>query len=247
MNAIFNHRSIRKFTKQKVDESLLSYILEAGTRASNTGNMQAYSIVVNTDEAMLHKLAACHFNQPASQAPVQLTFCADFNRFSKWCRYRNAEPGYENFLSFLVGTTDALLAAQNCSIAAEEKGLGICYLGTTLYSAESIIDILRLPLGVIPIVTVVMGYAEEQPTLTDRLPLYGVVHHEQYSDYSEEEINRIYAEKEALPLTERLLAENKKETLAQIFTDNRYPKEMNERISQMLLDLLKKQGFMNNG
>ena len=247
METLFNHRSIRQFRQNAVEEDVLNFILEAGIRASNTGNMQAYSIICTTDKALIDELAPCHFNQPAAKAPVQLTFCADFNRFSRWCRQRNAEPGYENFLSFLVGMTDALLAAQNCCIAAEKKGLGICYLGTTLYKTEDIIRILELPRGVIPAVTIVMGYPNEDPELTDRLPLYGVVHRQRYNDYSEEEIDQIYAEKEALPLTEQLLKENGKDTLAQIFTANRYPKMVNEDISRMLLTVLQKQGFMDNG
>lgn len=247
METIFSHRSIRRFKKKAVEEDTINLVLEAGMRASNTGNMQAYSIICTTDEALIEELAPCHFNQPAAKAPLQLTFCADFNRFSKWCRQRNAEPGYGNFLSFLVGMTDALLAAQNCCIAAEEKGLGICYLGTTLYDTEAIIRILNLPLGVVPVLTVVMGYPDEAPMLTDRLPLYGVVHRNRYNDYSKDEINRIYEEKESLPLTAHLLMENEKDTLAQIFTDNRYPKTVNENISRVLLAVLKKQGFMDNG
>ena len=43
---------------------------------------------------MKAQLAPAHFNQPmVTSAPVVLTFCADFNRFSKWCRQRKAEPG----------------------------------------------------------------------------------------------------------------------------------------------------------
>jgi len=44
-----------------------------------------------------------------TSAPVVLTFCADFNRFSKWCEQRKAVPGYNNFISFLNAATDALL------------------------------------------------------------------------------------------------------------------------------------------
>ena len=76
------------------------------------------------------------------QAPLVLTFCADFNRFNKWCRQRKADPGYDNFLSFMTAAIDALLAAQNCALAAEAHGLGICYLGTTTYNADKIIEIL---------------------------------------------------------------------------------------------------------
>lgn len=242
-----NHRSIRKYKSDPIEESLLDDILLAGTRASTTGNMQVYSIIVTTDQEIKKQLAPCHFNQGmVTQAPVVLTFCADFNRFNKWCLQRKATPGYDNFLSFFTAAIDALLVAQNVCIAAEEEGLGICYLGTTTYTAEKIIEILKLPKGVVPVTTVVVGYPEETPDLTDRLPLASVIHKEVYQDYSEGDIDQIYAAKEAMPLTQKLLVENNKETLAQIFTDNRYTKKDNVTFSKALLQVLEKQGFMNN-
>ena len=246
LDTILNHKSIRKYKNTPVSEKDLQEILEAGTRASTSGNMQVYSIIVTRDEEMKKKLAPTHFNQPmATQAPVVLTFCADINRFTKWCEQRNAEPGYDNFLWFTNAVIDAMLVAQNCSIAAEDKGMGICYLGTTTYTADKIIDILELPKGVIPITTVVVGYADENPGLTDRLPLEGVVHYETYKDYSKEDIDKIYAEKESLESTKELLEENKKETLAQIFTDNRYKKADNLHFSKVFLKVLEDQGFLN--
>lgn len=247
MKAILNHRSIRKFKSTPISESTLNDILLAGTRASTTGNMQVYSIVVTTNPAVKEQLAPCHFNQPmVTQAPAVLTFCADFNRFNKWCEQREAKPGYDNFLSFLTATIDALLAAQNVCIAAEDKGLGICYLGTTTYTANRIIEVLKLPKGVVPVTTVVLGYPDEAPPLTDRLPLAAVVHREVYHDYSPGDIDQIYSTREASPLTKKLLAENKKKTLAQVFTDKRYTKKDNVSFSRVLLSVLEKQGFMNN-
>jgi nitroreductase len=247
MNAILNHRSIRKYKSDPIDESLLNDILLAGTRASTTGNMQVYSIIVTTEQQIKNQLSPCHFNQSmVKQAPVILTFCADFNRFNKWCLQRNAKPGYDNFLSFFTAAIDALLVAQNVCIAAEEEGLGICYLGTTTYTADKIIDILKLPKGVVPVTTVVLGYPDETPELTDRLPLVSVLHKEVYQDYSEGDIDQIYSAKETLPITHQLLAENSKETLAQVFTDNRYTKKDNVAFSKVLLKVLEYQGFMNN-
>jgi len=246
LDTLFNHKSIRKYKSTPVSDQDLKDILEAGTRASNTGNMQVYSIVVTRDEEMKKKLAPTHFNQPmATQAPVLLTFCADINRFNKWCKQRDAEPGYDNFLWFTNAVIDAMLASQNCCLAAEDKGMGICYLGTTTYNADKIIDILQLPKGVIPITTVVVGYPDENPGLTDRLPLEGVVHYETYKDYSKEDIDRIFAEKDSSDLTKALLEENQKETLAQIFTDNRYKKADNIHFSKVFLKVLEDQGFMN--
>ena len=247
IETILNHRSIRKYKGDSIEESILNQILEAGTRTSTTGNMQVYSMVVTKDAALREKLWEVHFKQDmVKQAPVVITFCADFNRFNKWCLQRKAIPGYDNYLSFFTAAIDALLVAQNVALAAEDQDLGICYLGTTTYMADKIIDILSLPEAVVPITTLVIGYPDENPGLTDRLPLEAVLHQETYKDYSPEEIDRIYAGKEALQETLDLLLENKKETLAQIFTDNRYTKKDNVFFSKKFLDVIKKQGFMRD-
>jgi len=247
IDTLLNHRSIRKYKAVIVEPSKLDIILEAATRASNTGNMQAYSIVVTRDAGIRKKLWEAHFKQDmVLEAPVHLTFCADFNRFSKWCEQRKADPGYNNYLSFLTGAIDALLAAQNAALAAESLGLGICYLGTATWMAARMIEILDLPKLVVPVTAMVIGYPDETPLLTDRLPVIGVVHQEKYQDYLPIDIDRIHAEKESLESTIELLKVNGKETLAQIFTDNRYKKSDNRFFSRAFMDILDKQGFMCN-
>ena len=247
LETLLNHKTIRNYKPDPIDEKTLNAILEAGFRASTTGNMQVYTVIVTKDEAKRKELCKLHFNQKmVEQAPILLTFCADFNRFNKWCRQRKAEPGYDNFLSFFTAAIDALLVAQNACVAAEDFGLGICYLGTTTYQADKLIDFFDLPKGVVPVTTVVLGYPAEDPEQADRLPAKGVVHYEKYSDYSSEDIDEIYAEKESLPITKKLLEENQLETLAQIFTQNRYKKADNLHFSKVLLKVLEQQGFMNN-
>lgn len=244
---INKHRSIRKFNNKIIPDDILNEILNAGSRASTTGNMQVYSMIITTRQDIKEKLLAAHFNQKMIiEAPVIITFCADFNRFSKWCSFRKADPGYGNFLSFFTAAIDALLVAQNVSLAAESKGLGICYLGTTTYMADNIIETLAIPKLVVPVTTLVLGYPDETPELTDRLPLKAVIHQETYQDYSGNDIDNLYREKESLELTAKLLKENNKETLAQIFTDNRYKRADNLLFSKKYLEVIKKQGFMNN-
>lgn len=246
-NTILQHRSIRKYKPDSVPEPILHSTLEAGIRASTTGNMQVYSIIVTTDERLRNKLWEAHFKQDmVLQAPVHITFCADFNRFSKWCLERKADPGYDNFLSFFTAAIDALLVAQNVVLSAEDHGLGICYLGTTTYMAGQLIEILHLPKLVVPVAAIVLGYPDEAPELTDRLPLDGVLHREVYKEYTAADIDRIYADKEAMEQTLELLKINHKETLAQIFTDNRYPGKDNLIFSQTYLEAITRQGFMNN-
>jgi nitroreductase len=247
LDIILNHKSIRNFTNEPISTSVLHEILKASTRASTTGNMQVYSIIVTQDALLKEKLWEVHFKQNmVMHAPLVLTFCADFNRFNKWCRLRKAEPGYNNFLSYITAAIDALLAAQNCALASESHGLGICYLGTTIYNADKIIEILDLPVSVVPVTTLVVGYPADSPGLTDRLPVDAVVHYEKYRDYSPADIDRFYAEKESLDITAKLLEENKLETLAQIFTQKRYTIQDNVAFSKKYLEVIERQGFGKN-
>ena len=244
MECIKNRRTIRKYKTDDVSVELLNQLLEEAFRASTMGNMQLYSVVVTRDKEMKEKLAPAHFNQPmVTKAPVVLTFCADFNRFSKWCRCRQAEPGYANRISFLNAASDALLVTQNFCTLAEAHGLGICYLGTTIYNPDKIIDVLQLPELVMPVATITVGYPDECPSQPDRLPLAGIIHEETYCDYTPESIDEIYGYKESLEENHRFIEENGKETLAQVFTDVRYKKADNEYMSEVLERTLKKQGF----
>ena len=128
MDSIKNRRTIRKYKAQDIPVDLLNDMLETSFRAATMGNMQLYSVVVTRDPEMKAQLAPAHFNQPmVTSAPVVLTFCADFNRFSKWCRQRKAEPGYDNLLSFMNAMTDALLVTQNFVRLLRIKGLGTCF------------------------------------------------------------------------------------------------------------------------
>ena len=244
MESINNRRTIRKYKQEDISASLLNDLLEKAFRASTMGNMQLYSVIVTRDKQMKERLAPAHFNQPmVTGAPVVLTFCADFNRFSKWCRERKAVPGYDNPISFLNAATDALLVTQNFCTLAEENGLGICFLGTTIYNPDQIIDILQLQELVMPVATITVGYPDECPPQVDRLPIEGILHEELYHDYTKEDIDRIYRYKESLPENHQFIKENHKETLAQVFTEVRYKKSDNECMSVTLKETLKKQGF----
>ena len=143
--------------------------------------------------------------------------------------------------------TDALLFTQTFCNLAEEEGLGLCYLGTTLYMPQAIIEALQLPQLVFPVATLTVGWPAEAPALTDRLPLESFVHSERYHDPTAADIDRFYAAKEALPENQEFVHINKKETLAQVFTDIRYTKKDNELMSQGFLEALRKQGFITNG
>lgn len=245
MKTINTRRSIRKYADRPVDDALLNRLLSEAMRTQTMGNLQLYSVVVTRDAEMKKKLAPAHFNQPMVEgAPVVLTFCADTRRTTVWCDNRNATPGYDNFLSFINASTDALLFTQTFCNLAEEEGLGLCFLGTTVYQPLEIIRTLGLPRLVMPVATITLGWPDECPPLTDRLPLEAVMHAERYRDYTPADIDRLYAEKEALEENREFCRINNKETLAQVFTDCRYTKKDNMAMSEGMMEALRHQGFM---
>lgn len=245
MKSIQNRTSIRKYSSREVSDELLNRLLEEAERTPTMGNLQLYSVVITRSEEGKKALAPAHFNQPmVTGAPVVLTICADYRRTTLWAENRKAHPGYDNILSFMNAATDALLFTQTFCNLAEEEGLGTCFLGTTVYMPKMIIDTLKLPKLVMPVATITLGWPDEQPALSERLPLLSIIHQETFEDYTPEKIDDFYAEKENLEVNKEFVRINNVETLAQVFTDIRYTKKDCETMSKGLLDALKNQGFL---
>lgn len=245
MKSIQNRTSIRKYSSREVSDELLNRLLEEAERTPTMGNLQLYSVVITRSEEGKKALAPAHFNQPmVTGAPVVLTICADYRRTTLWAENRKAHPGYDNILSFMNAATDALLFTQTFCNLAEEEGLGTCFLGTTVYMPKMIIDTLKLPKLVMPVATITLGWPDEQPALSERLPLLSIIHQEAYEDYTPEKIDDFYEEKENLEVNKEFVRINNVETLAQVFTDIRYTKKDCETMSKGLLDALKNQGFL---
>lgn len=245
MQTINTRRSIRRYQDKDVDNTLLTRLIKEAECTQTMGNLQLYSVVVTRSKELKAKLAPAHFNQPmVTGAPVVLTFCADYRRTTLWAEQRQATPGYDNPLSFVNAMTDALLFCQTFCNLAEEEGLGCCFLGTTVYQPQSIIDTLQLPELVFPVATITLGWPDENPPLSDRLPVSTIIHEETFHDYSAADIDKAYAYKEQLDENKEFVKINNKQTLAQVFTDCRYTKADCEAMSETLLEALRKQKFL---
>jgi nitroreductase len=248
-----SHRSIRSFTAQDIDDDLLNDLLRTGLRSSSSGNMQTWSVIVTRDEANKRKLYELHVEQEmVLEAPLVLTFCADVFRMREWIRVNDSKQSFDDLLGFLTGAVDAVIAAQTICLAAESVGLGICYMGTTWWAADEIIEFLALPPGVFPVTSIVLGYPAEAPPLRDRLPLELLVHQERYQQLSDEEIRVGHAEREqkawarynAIESVRTKLADAGITRVTDYYTSEfKYPKKLHLRISKMLIETLQAQGL----
>jgi nitroreductase len=252
-NLIHKHTSIRSYENKSVSEETLNKILLAATRASSSGNMQAYSIIVTSDEKIKNELYEPHFRQNmVLDAPLILTFCADFHRMKRWIKLREAPENFDNFMSFMIAAIDAVLASQNAALAAEAEGLGICFMGTTLASCDRIAKILKCPEGVVPVVGFSLGFPSEKPDLRDRLPLMALVHRENYQIRTDAEILDSYQSREDVgwkryldnPELKNMISESGVKNLAQIYTKLKYTRESHQQYSETVLRCLREQGFL---
>lgn len=238
-------KSIRKYTSKPVSDELLNSLLQQAERTQTMGNLQLYSVIVTRSEEMKSKLSPFHFNQPmVKQAPVVLTFCADYNRTTEWALQRKGHPGYGNLLSYQNAATDALLFCQRFCDLAEAAGLGLCFLGTTIYQPLQIINLLKLPKLVMPVATITLGWPDENPAPTLRLPISAIRHDEVYHAHTPESIDRDYQETESDPTNQNFVNLNHTETLAQVFTDIRYTASDCVAMSKTLRQALVQQGFL---
>lgn len=239
-----NRRTVRAFKAEAPDRHLLAEIFRDAMRAPTTGNMQLYSAVLTTSEEGRAALRPLHFNQPASLAPVLLTVCADVRRFERWCDVSGAQPEFRNLQMLLAAVFDASLYAQQVITIAEMRGLGTCWLGTTTYNAPEIAAALHLPEGVVPVATLAVGWPAEEPEQCERLPLEAVVYDETYPELTDARVRDWYRAKDDFPANAQFVVENGKQTLAQVFTDVRYPGSTSAPFSEKLAAWLQESFYL---
>lgn len=236
--------SVRNFQKREISNDVLYSIIKNAEHAPTCGNMQLYSVIITRDPENKKKLEALHYNQPAAvTADVILTVCADFHKFTKWCEINNAEAGFNNFHSFIMAATDAVIFAQQIVTIAEMEGYGTCYLGTVTYNAKEIAELLKLPKMVIPVASIALGVSQKDEPKVERLNVEGIVHEEFYPELDDNKIKEIYKIKEEFEPNQKYLKESGKKSLAAVFSEIRYPRKMNEKISKDFSSFINEQGF----
>lgn len=240
-------RTRRRFDPvRRIEPAMITHIIDLARQAPNTGDMQLYSVIATTDRQALAALAAeGHFNQPAARdAAAILTFCVDMRRFARWCALSGTRTSLDNLQGFLWAATDTAILAQQTVTIAEAMGLGTCYLGTTTYTADTIIRLLNLSQGVIPLTSVALGW----PDLSDdevkepRLPLGEILHQETYRDTSDEELASDYRPTEQMPAARRFVSDNGQPSLAHLFTCVRYPRDDARAFSRKYLEIIRSAG-----
>ena len=249
------HRSIRRYKPDGIDPALVAAVCaDAIAGGSSSGNLNSVSIVLTRDEARKRRLYELHFEQPmVLQAPLVITFCADWFRTREWLKRRGARDNFNNFIGYHVAAFDAMIVAQNACLAFEAHGLGICYMGTTLHSMTEIAEFLELPDTCLPVTAIVVGYPDEDPDKRDRLPATAFVHGETYRRPTEAELEAIYERREvkgwarymSMPDLKAAIEARGITSLAQFYTSEiKYDPDVFREDSAKLVALLEAKHFL---
>ena len=191
---ILAHRSVRKFTDQKLSTEQIETIVSCAQAASTSSYIQAYSIIGVTDPEIKAKFAEIAGNQQYVADNGHLfVFCADLHRIELIGEMEKVDviTSVESTEKFMVGLIDAALAAQNAALAAESMGLGICYIGGLRNDLNVVTELLNIPSHVLPLFGLVVGYPAKVNQQKPRLPLEHIYHENSYQQDKEEYINQL--------------------------------------------------------
>jgi len=161
---IQKRRSIRKYTKQQVENDKIQKILNAARLGPSAANIQPCHLIVVSDPSTLKETYKAEWFQ---QAPMVIVVCA--NEKTAWKR--------SDGLNYWV--VDAAIAMQNIVLVASELGLGTCWIGA--FDEGKLRKALNIPKDYKIVAMTPIGYANEQkePT-TDRKPIEAILHKEKW-------------------------------------------------------------------
>ena len=251
-----SHRSIRQYKDTPLPADLIDRVLtQSLSGSSSSGNLNLVSVIKTQDRERKARLCQMHLDQPmVLQAPLVLTFCADSFRTRQWLALRQARPGFADLVSWHTAAFDAMILAQTAALAFESHGLGICYMGTTLFAMRGIADFLELPQHCLPVTSLVVGWPAEAPPQRDRLPPQAWIHDERYQRPTDADIEERFAERERRgrerylaigPEMAALWAEHCITSLAQYYTSKiKYDPDRFAVFSADLEALLRERGFL---
>ncbi len=150
---ILDRRSCRRFSSQELDPGDIQTILEAGRFAPSAVNLQTWAFITFS-RAQWREV----FSRPIPfNGACAIVVCADMYKLKDLLPDLSGTP----YVNLLFAVFNAGLAAMNMTIAAEALGIRSIMLSETgrtgLLDMDFLKDRLRLPEGVLPITTLVLG------------------------------------------------------------------------------------------
>lgn len=149
-DAIHSRRSIRKYERRPMPKDVLDDLLDSARLAPSSNNLQNWSMVVITDDALKQKLVPASGNQK---------FVGECSAYI----VAIVEKGS------CYPTIDAAIALDHLSLRAVELGLGTCWIGD--FEQERVKELLGIPRELEVAICMTVGYPAQAPAARRRKPL----------------------------------------------------------------------------
>jgi nitroreductase len=162
IDMILQRRSIRKYKKEKIPETVKEKIIEAGRQAPSASNKQPWHFIVVTDPVLKEKLSAgkyAGFVKDADFVVVGVGLASD--------------PGYQRW-----SVVDVTIALQNMVIAAEVQGVGSCWIGS--FDEGEVKQLLGIPKEAIIVALMPFGIPDENPAPRPKKKLVEIIHNNKW-------------------------------------------------------------------
>lgn len=148
-----SRRSVRGYARKEIEKEKLDYIIESARLAPSACNKQPWRFIVVDEDVLLKEICKKGMggivsNKWAETAPVIIVLCAVYSpivhtagKMVKGVDYRLVDTG---------------IAGEHFCLAAQEQGLGTCWIGW--FNARAIKKVLNIPRIVKIVSLITLGY-----------------------------------------------------------------------------------------
>ena len=160
-----NRTSVRDYDKKSLSEEDIEYILNCAGTAPSAGNLEAWDVIVVSDEEIQLALADASFGQShIEKAATIFVVCSNYVRSMS----RYGERG------ILYAVQDATIACSYMMLAAHARNFHSCWTGA--FEEEEVRDILQLPQHIRPVALLAVGKGHRSGRLTGRMDIGEHIH-----------------------------------------------------------------------
>ena len=179
------HRTCRQFRETPVSEETLKLLFACSLSAPSKSDLQQVSIIHLQSKDSRNFIHSVLPSMPwVKSAPVFLLFCGDSHRINTVCEMHKTTFAHDPLDAFLNSATDTAMVLQNFILAAEAAGLGCCPISAVRESTKQVANFCQMPDGVYPLAGLCLGYPDETPEMSIRLPMSTTLHEDKYNDRS---------------------------------------------------------------
>lgn len=167
LSFVSGRRSVREYGSEPVSPQDIEYLLNCARTAPSGGNLEAWDVIVVTDEDTRAALAEAAFDQAhIERAPLILVVCSNYVRSMS----RYGERG------ILYALEDATIACTYLMLAAHARNLQSCWTGA--FDDEAVREILELPQHARPVALLAVGKGHAAGQAAGRMDIGEHVHKE---------------------------------------------------------------------